>query len=109
MALTAVGKQTRQTMLAVAFAGPPYCGLVAFKPGSDRAAAFASGDGQDDLGTSHLKPGQGIAMGYAMQSSHIPASNGQLLRSAPTHEATLLCDQEATVSIADIENSVQVL
>jgi len=64
--LPAVGEQTRQAPLAITFAGPPNRGFVTFEPASDRTLPFPSGDGQHNLGTLHLKPRQGTAVGGGM-------------------------------------------
>ena len=43
--------------------------------------ASARGDGQDDLGPSHLRPGQGVAMGGGPERRGIPWDDRQSLRS----------------------------
>jgi hypothetical protein len=86
--LPTVRKQTCQAILAIPLASPPNRGFVTFKPGGDRTLTFPSSDGQHDLGSLDLKPGQGTTMGGGMQSILIPSSNCQFLWSAPTHEAT---------------------
>src|SRR5271157_619244 len=66
IALPAVGEQTRQATLAITFAGPPNRGFVTFEPGGNRTLPFPSSDGQHNLGTLYLEPGQGTALGGGM-------------------------------------------
>src|SRR5450759_1313959 len=111
MTLTAIGEQGRYALPAIAFTGPPYRRLVTVEPGSEGTSAFSSGEGQDNPGTSHLEPGQGVAMGHGAQRVGIWWSNRQRLGSASTHEATsqAVGCQGATLSIAGASNLVQVL
>jgi hypothetical protein len=86
IALAAVVEQTLQAALAITLAGPPNRGFVTFQTSGDRTATLSSSNGQHNLGTSHFEPGQGIAMGNAMQSNCILASDDQFLWFSPTHE-----------------------
>jgi hypothetical protein len=88
IALTAVGKQARQTGPAIPLASPPNGGLITFEPGGERTLPLPSSDGQDDLGSEHLEAGQGSTMGGGMQRIPIPWGNEQGRWSASTHEGT---------------------
>jgi hypothetical protein len=76
IALPAVGEQTGQTIVAIPLTSPPNRGFVTLQTGSDRTLTFSRSNGQHDLGSLHLKPGQGVTLGGGMQSALIPASNG---------------------------------
>src|SRR5947208_830259 len=56
-------EQSGQPLPLVAPAGPPDGGLVALDLRGDGAVMQPLGVGQDDAGTAHLEPGQGITPG----------------------------------------------
>jgi hypothetical protein len=111
IALPPVAEQTRQAIPAISLASPPNRGFITFEPGSDRTLTLPGRDGQHDLGSLHLKPGQGTTMSRGMQSILIPARNYQFLWTASTHEATCHAAVPGPLftSIADSSNSLQVL
>src|SRR5579883_2988910 len=74
----------------------------------DRTLMLPSGDGQDDLGSLDLEPGQGTAMGGGVQRIRIPPGDRQFLRSSPPHRSPPRL-MEPIVSIGGPPNSLQVL
>ena len=86
----AIGDQAGQPILAIPLASPPHRGLVTFEPGGDGAGTFPRSDGQHNLGSLHLKPGQGTTVRGGIQSIPVPPSHRQFLWPAPTHEVTPL-------------------
>src|SRR5262249_1987553 len=84
--LPAFGEQLGQAAPAIALAGPPDRSGITPQAVGDGTLAFASGYGQHDPGTLHLKPGQGTVVGGTPQDFFIPVRNDQLLRLAATHD-----------------------
>ena len=104
-----VGEEGRQAAPTIPLAGPPDRGLVTFEAAGDRTLMLLpGGDGQDDLRSPHMGPGQGVAMGGGMQRIRIPSGDRQSLRSSPTHRAALMLS-EPIVSIGGPPNSLQEL
>jgi hypothetical protein len=86
--LPTVGEQARQAILAIPFTNTPDRGFITFQACSDRTLTFLSSDSQHDLGSLHLKPGQGTTVSGGMEDFLILPSDSQFLWSPPTHEVT---------------------
>src|SRR5262245_15872090 len=87
VALPPIGEQGRQATPAIPLTSPPDCGLITFEAGGDRTLMLSGSDGQHDLGSLHLEPGQGTTMGGGMQRLRIPSADRQFLRSSSPHQA----------------------
>jgi hypothetical protein len=109
VALPLISQQPGEAELPISLTGSPNSGFVALKLGSQVLASLASGDSQDNSGSSHLIPGRRVTVGNSFQFGQVWRGDRQALGLASTHADTSHLETGHPLKIAVFGNLVQVL